>query len=106
MEEVNQKIVIASRRSNPDSAAGLLRSRCSLAMTMIVCLLGFSALAADQTPSTYSPDYCEFAVTFPGDPYTTRRCDDENKNKCYDLISYTQVFDMASTVNFRVICNP
>ena len=54
--------------------------------------------------NTYSPDYCEFTVTFPSEPYKSRRC--EGEDRCYDLISYTQVYDMASTVNFRFICNP
>ncbi len=55
--------------------------------------------------SVYSPAHCEFGVTFPGEPYKTRRCDEDNPEKCYDLVSYTQVFDLDTTVNFRVICN-
>jgi hypothetical protein len=69
-------------------------------------LLTYPALAADEPkPSTYSPEYCEFAVTFPGEPYTIQRCDENDDKKCYDLISYTQVYDMTETVNFRVICS-
>ncbi|MCB1562799.1 MAG: hypothetical protein KDJ75_04425 [Alphaproteobacteria bacterium] len=55
---------------------------------------------------TYAPEHCEFAVTFPSEPYTSRRCDDVAREKCYDLVSYTQVYAMTSTVNFRIICNP
>ena len=55
---------------------------------------------------TYSPDFCEFSVTFPDAPYTSRRCEDEEKTRCYDLVSYTQVYEMSATVNFRIICNP
>lgn len=55
---------------------------------------------------TYSPDFCEFAVTFPSAPYTAQRCDDVDKEKCYNLVSYTQVYALTSTVNFRIICNP
>lgn len=55
---------------------------------------------------TYSPDNCEFAITFPDEPYTSRRCEDQEKTKCYDIVSYTQVRDLSSTLNFRVICNP
>jgi hypothetical protein len=54
----------------------------------------------------YSPDFCEFEVTFPSEPYRSRRCEPGNADKCHDLVSYTQVFEMLSTVNFRVICNP
>lgn len=56
---------------------------------------------------TYAPDFCEFSVTFPSEPYKSRKCEDKGaKSGCYDLVSYTQVYDMASTVNFRIICNP
>ncbi len=65
-----------------------------------------SSFAQDTAQSTYAPDFCEFSVTFPEAPYKTRRCEDEAKAKCYDQISYTKVFALSSTVNFRVICNP
>lgn len=55
---------------------------------------------------TYSPDHCEFAITFPEDPYTSRRCEDAERTKCYDVVSFTQVHELSSTINFRVICNP
>ncbi|MBP7721702.1 MAG: hypothetical protein KA155_04105 [Alphaproteobacteria bacterium] len=70
-----------------------------------VLLFAYSAIAEDETPVTYSPAPCDFSVTFPSSPYTARKCDDEDKTKCYDMTSYTKVYDMASTVNFRVICN-
>ncbi|MCD8571500.1 MAG: hypothetical protein LRY76_08315 [Alphaproteobacteria bacterium] len=57
-------------------------------------------------PSTYSPDYCNFQVTFPDKPAVIRRCEDPDKKRCYDLISYTQTYEMDASVNFRVICNP
>ncbi|MGB4106918.1 MAG: hypothetical protein WBK55_03885 [Alphaproteobacteria bacterium] len=69
-------------------------------------LLTFNAMAEDKTPSTYSPPTCDFSVTFPSSPYTTRKCDDADNKKCYDMVSYTKVYDMESTVNFRIICNP
>jgi hypothetical protein len=83
-------------------------------LAALLVLVSTPAFAAPDTtndepkvPATYSPPHCEFAVTFPSAPYTSRRCDDENdSNKCYDLISFTQVYDMESTVNFRVTCNP
>lgn len=79
-------------------------SRVLCALCLIIPLAVFSNQTLAQ--STYSPEFCEFAVTFPDEPYKTRRCDDEAETKCYDQISYTQVFEMSSTVNFRVICNP
>jgi hypothetical protein len=74
----------------------------------LICVLAFFSVptfAADDKPSTYSPDKCEFSVTFPGDPSITHQCDDQDKQKCYDEVSYTHVFDMEATVNFRIICN-
>ena len=88
-----------------------------LAVAMTILMTPISILAEDKKPeasapaaaqeksATYAPDFCEFTVSFPAAPYTSQRCDDAGK-QCYDQVSYTQVFDMASTVNFRVICNP
>lgn len=70
-----------------------------------VLLLFSNAHAADQAPVTYSPPPCDFSLTFPSSPYTARKCDETDEKKCYDMTSYTKVYDMASTVNFRVICN-
>lgn len=75
-------------------------------------LLSYPALAAEapakdsKTPVTYSPPHCDFSVTFPSSPYTSRKCDETDATKCFDMISYTKVYDMASTVNFRITCNP
>lgn len=57
-------------------------------------------------PSTYSPDYCNFQITFPEAPHTAKRCENEDEDRCYDLVSYTQTYELHATVNFRVICNP
>lgn len=67
----------------------------------------FPAAADDTKTNNYSPDYCGFSVTFPSEPYMSRRCDEGNDKNCYDLISFTKVFNnLEATVNFRVICNP
>ena len=89
------------------------------ALLALLLLLPAAALAQNEENTvldkkeplseTYSPDFCEFSVTFPSEPYTSRRCEDETakaKDRCYDLVSYTQVYELSSTVNFRVICNP
>lgn len=64
-----------------------------------------------EVTATYIPDFCEFSIKFPEDPYKSHRCENPDAEKkedkrCYDQISYTKVFDMSSTVNFRIICNP
>jgi hypothetical protein len=54
----------------------------------------------------YSPDYCEFETSFPEEPYIENKCDGgEDRNKCYDLVSYTQTFALDATVTMRVVCN-
>ncbi len=55
---------------------------------------------------TVSPPGCDFEVTFPSDPYTSRRCPDGANGRCYDLTRYTMVYDMATTVDVRFSCNP
>ena len=61
---------------------------------------------AEIGTNTYSPDHCEFTITFPEAPYKSRRCEEGGEERCYEQISYTQVYEMSATVNFRVICNP
>lgn len=57
-------------------------------------------------PHAYAPDYCEFEIKFPEAPVSARRCDDSEGKRCYDLISFTQVYALSATVSFKVICNP
>lgn len=95
-----------------------------LRLFLITLLLLFPAYAHAQNPveeankdtqeSTeeeskghlYAPDYCEFNITFPEEPYIEQRCEGNKGQQCYDMASFTRVHDMAATVKFRVICNP
>jgi len=74
------------------------------ALKFLALLLLIPSVASAQ--STYGPEFCDFSITFPEQPYTTQRCEGEENERCYDLMSFTQVFEMSTTVNFRVICNP
>jgi len=75
-------------------------------LLFIALLFPSLAIAQEQASSTYSPEFCEFSIEFPSEPYTSRRCEDAAEKRCYDQVSYTQVFEnLSSTVNFRVICN-
>ncbi len=79
-----------------------------LLLALIICLAPLNAFAQEKlgTPE-YSPDYCQFTATFPEEPYITHQCEDpENPETCFNLVTYTKVFDMASTVRFEIICNP
>lgn len=74
----------------------------------LLCIIAFPAFAQEKldTPK-YSPDYCQFTATFPTEPYITQKCEDPAKeDTCFNLISYTQVFEMSATISVEIICNP
>ncbi|MGH1455165.1 MAG: hypothetical protein ACRBDI_00115 [Alphaproteobacteria bacterium] len=95
--------------------------------TTLLLLLPVSAMAQEATPAQtpsatapilmetphklettkYSPDYCEFTANFPEEPIVNNYCEVEgDPSTCYNLISYTKVFDMTSSINIEIICNP
>ncbi len=71
----------------------------------VLCLL-CSATPALAEPVTYSPEWCDFTITFPAEPTTQNKCDDDEEKKCYEEVNYTKVFEFSSNVKFRVICSP
>lgn len=80
-------------------------------LLLLLCMPA-SAFAEDKEVAspekfgkTYSPDYCEFSATFPSDAYISRRCEDTDQKKCYDLVSFTKVFDLTATIKVDIICN-
>lgn len=61
---------------------------------------------APDTSVTLAPPGCDFQITFPAPPYSSRRCPDDAGGRCYDLTRYTMVYDMSTTVDVRFSCNP
>ncbi len=59
-----------------------------------------------STGVTVAPAGCDFQITFPSEPYSSRRCPDGAQGRCYDLTRYTMVYDMTTTVDVRFSCNP
>ncbi len=59
-----------------------------------------------DTSVKVAPANCDFEVSFPGQPYSSRRCPDGTNGKCYDLTRYTMVYEMSTTVDVRFSCNP
>ena len=57
-----------------------------------------------ENPNRYAPDFCDFEVTFPEKPQLAQRC--MPNGKCYGLQSYTMVYDLQTTVDVSVTCNP
>lgn len=54
----------------------------------------------------YSPEFCNFSVTFPEAPHTQKKCDGHAEDRCYEESSYVKVFNQEASLKFRVICNP
>ena len=54
--------------------------------------------------STFAPEFCDFEITFPEPPLSSKKCVGENE--CYDVQSYTMVYDLSTTVDVTVTCNP
>lgn len=59
-----------------------------------------------DTSVTVAPPACDFQITFPGEPYKSRKCPDGATGKCYELTRYTMVYDLSTTVDVRFSCNP
>ncbi len=68
-------------------------------------LIMFLPFAAHAEPFTYQPDFCEFTITFPHEPEVEHKCEDRERTRCYDEVTYTRVPVSEGSVNFRIICN-
>ena len=54
--------------------------------------------------SRYAPDFCDFEISFPEAPFSSKKC--VAQDDCYDVQSYTMVYDLSTTVDVTVTCNP
>lgn len=52
---------------------------------------------------TFGPDFCDFDITFPEAPAVAQKCVND---QCYEVNSYTMVYDLQTTVDVSVTCNP
>ena len=55
--------------------------------------------------SRYAPEHCDFEITFPEEPYTAKRCP-QGAKKCYNMTSYSMVYNSGTTVDINVTCVP
>jgi len=55
---------------------------------------------------TFSPDYCDFQISFPEAPREPRRCPAEANGKCYRLNQYMKVYDLKTSIDVSVTCVP
>jgi len=59
---------------------------------------------ADNKSYRYAPDFCDFEVTLPETPTSMQKC--LPGNDCFNVSSYTMVYDLQTTVDVSVTCNP
>ena len=55
---------------------------------------------------TYAPETCEFTATFPTEPLIDTICPDDDTKRCRDELRYTQVYELSSTIDVKIICSP
>lgn len=87
--------------------AGVWKALCRMpacvGMTFVM-LIFFTQAHAE--PYTYSPEGCEFTITFPSEPFLGRKCNPENPEQCHEVVNFTKVFDVTASLNLSVVCNP
>lgn len=59
---------------------------------------------ADVASSRFAPDFCDFEITFPEAPIVAQKCVPDSG--CFEVHSYTMVYDLQTTVDVSVTCNP
>lgn len=52
----------------------------------------------------FAPDFCDFEITLPEEPTVMQKC--LGDSGCFDVHSYTMVYDLQTTVDVSVTCNP
>jgi hypothetical protein len=57
-----------------------------------------------ENPGRFAPDFCDFEITFPEKPLMAQKC--LPGAGCTDVYSYTMVYDLSTTVDVTVSCNP
>ena len=75
-----------------------------LSLFLLILMLAIPAAHAEDY--IYAPENCAFTMTFPSEPYISRHCNPLDPKDCQRVTSYTKVFDMNTSVNFSVTCNP
>lgn len=63
-----------------------------------------TAEATPENPGRFAPDFCDFEITFPEKPLLAQKC--IPGSQCFNVNSYTMVYDLRTTVDFSVTCTP
>ena len=95
-----------------------LQSLRSVGMTLLIILLTTPASAEDKKlddilaennpppAGYYSPEFCDFEITFPEKPYTSKRCPSGTGQECYNIHGFMMVYDLTTTVDVTANCAP
>lgn len=81
----------------------------ALFLLLFILLLPIpQAFAVEEGFKAYDRKDCEFTATLPVPPYKERRCPEEDAKspQCYDIVNYTKVYELKTTVSVRLTCNP
>ncbi|MFA5592312.1 MAG: hypothetical protein WC989_03245 [Micavibrio sp.] len=57
-----------------------------------------------ENAGRFAPDFCDFEITFPEAPAAAQKC--VPGAQCYDVQSYTMVYDLRTTVDISITCTP
>lgn len=74
-------------------------------LVFLASIFGARAEEANADAGVF-PSSCDFSVSFPEKPYVTHRCKGRSGTECYDILTYTRVFDLSNAVTVRATCNP
>lgn len=75
----------------------------SLNLALVILLS--SGAVAQAEPFTYGPDTCDFKITYPEKPFIEEKCVGEDKKECTEVVTYTKVISVDSSVNVRITCS-
>src|SRR5687768_13547059 len=69
-------------------------------------LMVLPLLQAQSAEYVYAPEGCDFEMTFPEEPITSRRCnpDPDEPNRCYEIRTFNRVFAMDSAIKVTARC--
>lgn len=74
-----------------------------LAFFLMLLTLG-NAHAAEEKEFVYSPEGCDFSVTFPQEPGNGRRCPSDPDLPCEEVARFTEIYSLKSSITAEMSC--
>lgn len=76
-----------------------------MALPALSALLMAQALPAIAADFVYTPQECEFRITYPEEPSVATACNPDDMKECYETSSFIQVFGVDSSIRISTTCN-